>query len=201
MTRLILWRHGQTAWNAAGRIQGHTDVDLDATGRAQAEAAARILAQTRPEYLVSSDLRRAYDTAATLGRLVGLEVHTDKRLRERGYGAWEGLTRVEVAAKYPISWQQWLEGRPLQDHDIESHDDVGLRVSAAIADAVDTRNGTVIVVTHGGAARRVLDTLTGIPGFSEGIGGLGNCCWADVRRRGDSWRVHAYNVGEPTGQL
>src|SRR5690606_19337304 len=81
--RLILWRHGQTAWNVTGRVQGQTDVDLDETGVAQAAATAPRVAQYRPDLIVSSDLRRAARTAAALADVTGLPVEYDARLRER----------------------------------------------------------------------------------------------------------------------
>jgi probable phosphoglycerate mutase len=87
--RLVLWRHGQTQWNADGRFQGQSDIPLDAVGEQQAERAARLLAGLRPDGIVSSDLSRAMATAAPLARLTGLTVTTDKDLRERYGGLWE----------------------------------------------------------------------------------------------------------------
>lgn len=197
MTRLILWRHGRTSWNSIGRMQGQTDIDLDDLGRAQGAAAAQLLAAQQPERIVSSDLRRAYDTAHFLGRLTGLDVETDKRLRERSFGEWEGLTREEAASQYPETWKVWTAGRPLMAHGIESHDDVAHRMRAAIEEAVADRCGPVVIVTHGGSARRALTTLTGVAGIAEVIHGLDNCHWSELRLRNGSWRLHAHNVGEP----
>ena len=86
----MLWRHGQTTWNAERRFQGQSDIPLDATGQAQAERAARLLAGLRPDMIVSSDLSRAASTAAPLAQLTGLDVILDKDLRERHGGQWEG---------------------------------------------------------------------------------------------------------------
>jgi len=91
--RIVCLRHGQTLWNVEKRFQGHTDIALDETGVAQAARAASLLAALRPTMIVSSDLRRAFDTASALARLTGLDVAVDKALRERGGGEWEGLTR------------------------------------------------------------------------------------------------------------
>ena len=99
--RLVLWRHGQTAWNAERRFQGQSDIPLDEAGQAQAERAARLLAGLRPDLIVSSDLIRATGTAAPLARLTGLDVILDKDLRERHGGGWEGLTDAEIRARYP----------------------------------------------------------------------------------------------------
>ena len=82
----MLWRHGQTVWNAERRFQGQSDIALDDVGQAQAERAARLLAALRPDLIVSSDLSRAAQTAAPLSRLTGLAVTLDKDLRERSGG-------------------------------------------------------------------------------------------------------------------
>ncbi|NED79167.1 histidine phosphatase family protein, partial [Streptomyces sp. SID11233] len=80
--RIILWRHGQTAWNLERRFQGDTDVPLTETGRAQAKRAARLLASLQPDALIASDLGRAADTAGELAALTGLEITFDRGLRE-----------------------------------------------------------------------------------------------------------------------
>ena len=90
VTRLLPWRHGETEWNAAGRVQGQLDPELSDVGRAQAAVAAPRLAEQRPDAIVASDLRRAADTAAVLAALTGLEVTLDARLRERFHGEWQG---------------------------------------------------------------------------------------------------------------
>ena len=98
MTKTVLfWRHGQTDFNVAGRFQGQSDVPLNDTGRAQAEQAARRLAELGPELIVSSDLSRAAATADSLATLLGLEPVRDRRLRETAFGEWEGSSRAEVA--------------------------------------------------------------------------------------------------------
>src|SRR5512141_1224314 len=96
--RVVLWRHGRTAWNAETRFQGTTDVALDEVGVAQAERAARDLATLAPYRIVSSDLERARVTAETLAAMVGLTVETDPALRETYAGTWQGLTRDEIVA-------------------------------------------------------------------------------------------------------
>ena len=97
--RLVLVRHGQTAWNAAGRAQGHTDISLDDTGRQQAEEMAAVVADLRPALLVSSDLARARETAAFLEKATGLTAEEDARLREYDVGMRTGLTREEFAER------------------------------------------------------------------------------------------------------
>ena len=101
MTRLIVWRHGNTDWNAGNRVQGQTDIPLNELGREQAAAAAAMLAALKPDAIVASDLQRAARTAAALAALTGLPVRTDARLRERYFGQWQGLTMTEVADPVP----------------------------------------------------------------------------------------------------
>ncbi len=107
LLRLVLWRHGQTTYNAEHRFQGQRDVPLNAVGRAQARRAARHLATLSPAQIWSSDLVRASETAAALGKLTGLEVRLDKDLRERHGGAWEGLTTEEIRQRYPDDLAAW----------------------------------------------------------------------------------------------
>ena len=107
MTRLIIWRHGNTDWNAGDRVQGQSDSPLNARGRDQAAAAAPLLAALRPDAIVSSDLSRAADTAGALAAVTGLPVSFDARLRERHFGIWQGLTLDEIAERYPTEYAAW----------------------------------------------------------------------------------------------
>ena len=100
-TQLILVRHGRTVWNAADRIQGQADIELDDVGQDQARRVAPLLAAYRPDLIVCSDLVRAVQTAEPLARQTGLPVEYDARLRERHFGPWQGLTLPEVAEAYP----------------------------------------------------------------------------------------------------
>src|SRR3954454_4738790 len=110
VTRLVLVRHGQTAWNLEGRAQGHTDVGLDETGRAQATALAPYVAAMTPASLWSSDLARARQTADELAAATGLEVRLDARLREFDAGERAGLDVTEFAERFPEAHAAWLAG-------------------------------------------------------------------------------------------
>ena len=181
--RLLLWRHGLTAWNAEGRIQGQTDAELADEGVRQAEKAAELLAALGPAAIVSSDLSRARDTAEVLATRTGLPLRTDVRLRERHWGDWQGHTHAELAVSDPALYAAWRDGERIEVPGAESNETVG-------ADDV------VVVVSHGGAIRHSLGELLGAPsGFARHIGTLDNCRWADLRPRRDSWVLHAYNVG------
>lgn len=198
MTRLIVWRHGNTDWNASHRVQGQTDVPLNALGRQQAVDAADLLVKMRPDVLVSSDLRRAADTAAALAALTGLSVHHDQRLRERYFGAWQGLTMTEVAELHPQEHARWTAGGEIGG-DVENLDDLGKRVAEALQDAaaLTPPGGTVVVATHGAAARQGIGHLLGWPPEQlRTLRALQNCHWAELThdtKRG--WQIATYNVG------
>ena len=198
MTRLIVWRHGNTDWNASHRVQGQTDVPLNALGRQQAVDAAELLIKMRPDVLVSSDLQRAADTAAALAALAGLSVHLDKRLRERYFGSWQGLTMTEVAEVHPQEHARWTAGEEVGG-DVESLDDLGKRVAEALQDAaaMTPAGGTVVVTTHGAAARQGIGHLLGWRLEQlRTLRALQNCHWVELThdsRRG--WQVATYNVG------
>src|SRR6478609_3369380 len=94
---LVLLRHGRTAWNAEGRIQGQLDVEIDETGHAQAAAVAPHLAAPRPVALWSSDSARARQTAAYVAKEADLEPTYDARLREYFLAGWQGLSHADVS--------------------------------------------------------------------------------------------------------
>ncbi|GLY01481.1 MULTISPECIES: histidine phosphatase family protein [Actinoplanes] len=198
MTRLIVWRHGNTDWNAVGRFQGQTDIGLNDRGRRQAAEAAALLARKKPDALVSSDLSRAADTAAALAALTGLTVRHDERLRERSFGRWQGLTAQEVAEQSPEEYSLWKAGREVVGVDVESADDLSKRVSEGLQDAArQAPGGTIVVATHGGAARYGVAQLLGWPAEQvRTLRGLQNCHWVELTHdavRG--WQLSAYNVG------
>jgi probable phosphoglycerate mutase len=199
VSRLIAWRHGNTDWNAGNRVQGQTDVPLNELGKRQAVDAAKLLARLKPVAIVASDLRRAADTAAALAALTGLSVSYDPRLRERYFGPWQGLTMNQVAAQRPDEYARWTAGADVIGDDVETLDDLGKRVAEALADAAELAppGGTVVVATHGAAARQGVGHLLGWPVEQlRTLRALQNCHWVELTRdtkRG--WQVAAYNVG------
>jgi probable phosphoglycerate mutase len=156
-TRILATRHGQTAWNAALRIQGQLDIGLDDIGRWQAQRLALACADEAFDAVYSSDLARARDTAQALATAAGLEVRTDARLRERGFGVFEGLTYAEVESRFPD------QARRLRQRDAsfgpaggESLQAFYQRAVAAVAALAERHRGQhIAVVAHGG----VLDAL------------------------------------------
>jgi glucosyl-3-phosphoglycerate phosphatase len=199
----VLWRHGQTPWNAERRFQGQSDIPLDETGQAQAERAARLLAGLRPDLIVSSDLSRAAGTAAALARLTGLEVTLDKDLRERHGGRWEGLTDTEIRARYPVEHANWEppDGEPTtvvaERVAGAFHRIAGLLAGTLLADdGREGASGLAVVVSHGAALRLGMSRLLGMPDdlFSV-LGPLSNCSWSVLGRRRDRWRLLEHNAG------
>jgi glucosyl-3-phosphoglycerate phosphatase len=197
MTSLVLWRHGITDWNAGDRVQGQTDTPLNDRGREQAAIAAKRLAVLRPAAVVASDLRRAADTAAALAALTGLPVRLDARLRERYFGDWQGLTIAEIAQRYPAEYARWRAGEPDFGCGAESADDMAKRVGTALREVVDAAaGGTVVVATHGGAARHGIGEMVGWSDqVTRSLCGLGNCHWSELRLdRARGWRLRAHNL-------
>jgi probable phosphoglycerate mutase len=205
VTRLVLWRHGQTQANVSAIIQGTIDSELSDAGRAQASAAAPVLAALRPELIVSSDLRRAADTAAALARLTGVPVSYDVRLRERAYGEWQGLSATAIAERWPDGYARWRAGKPVGGNvGVEESEEIAKRVVAALQEVAATAAGrTAVVVTHASAAGHGTSALLGWPAsVARTLVNLANCHWTELRLdavRG--WQLVAHNVGfaEPRG--
>jgi probable phosphoglycerate mutase len=155
--RLLLIRHGETAWNAEHRIQGRLDVPLSATGIWQAGRLAQRLAGESLDAVVSSDLARAWMTAAPLADARGLTMIAEPRLRERAFGIFEGKTLYEIADRHPEEFAAWrARDVDWRIPDGESGAEFIDRVLGALRDIAETYAGrTAAVVTHGG----VLDVI------------------------------------------
>ncbi|MGA9869758.1 MAG: histidine phosphatase family protein [Rhodococcus sp. (in: high G+C Gram-positive bacteria)] len=155
MTYLALVRHGETDWNLHGRLQGSSDIPLNATGRAQAREAVSELRDRRWDLLVSSPLSRAAETADIIGSHLGIErsaVYPD--LAERHFGAAEGFTDYDAWSRWPHGRYPGLESRP---HLIER----GVRAVEEIAATYP--DSSVIAVAHGGVIRAILDAIRDTP--------------------------------------
>ena len=211
--RLVMLRHGQTEFNAGSRMQGQLDTELSELGRAQAIAAAGVLAKRQPVLIVSSDLRRAYDTAVALGERTGLRVQVDTRLRETHLGDWQGLTHDQVDAAAPGARLAWRNDATWAPHGGESRVDVAARglplVSELVAGepewGVDEPERPVVLVAHGGLIAALTAGLLGFPVANWPVlGGMGNASWVqlsghsaehvgdeDIRWRLDVWNASA----------
>ncbi len=152
MTLLYLVRHGETDWNAERRIQGSSDIPLNDTGRRQATETGRLLARRDWDGILASPLIRALDTARLISTEIGLgEPEIVPAFAERNYGAAEGLTGDEVDALYP-------DGAPVPGR--ETRAEVAERVVPRLLSIASSRPGqALLVVSHGGVIRAVLDTV------------------------------------------
>lgn len=196
--RVLLWRHGQTDWNMVNRFQGHSDIPLNDVGRYQVQHAAEILAGMNPTAIISSDLSRAYDTANSLAKLVGLSISTFENLRETNGGLWEGKTGKENRAEDFLNFIRWIDG---DDNPAgttgEKRSEVAARAVAVINEALSGKSDQLLVVaTHGGTARCVLGELLQLPLTHWGvIGGLSNASWSILERNPRQWNLIEHNAG------
>ncbi len=156
-TRILAIRHGETDWNRQGRIQGATDIALNAAGREQARRLGRALADEQIDAVYSSDLARAAQTAQVLARPRGLALQHDQRLRERAFGLFEGLTFGEIETRWPEQAKRWRQRDPEfgPGGGEVLHDFFARCVDAVKALAARHHGESIAVVAHGG----VLDCL------------------------------------------
>jgi len=157
--RLILLRHGESTWNAQGRMQGTADPPLSAAGRAQARALAPLLDGLEPDAVVTSDLRRARQTARALGLTTA---RPDPRWREADIGRWAGRLVDEVMAQEPEVHDGWLEGSAAPPGG-ETFADTCARIAAAVAELAASGSERALVITHGGPIRAACATVAGVP--------------------------------------
>lgn len=160
MIDLVLIRHGETAWNAERRLQGHLDVELNETGLRQAEALAQALQGERFDALYCSDLSRARMTAAPLAALQGLTPVADPAWRERCYGAFEGHRYDEIATLFPEAYAAMRERAkdyryPQGANTAETLLEFAARSVGALTRVLQSGARRIAVVTHGG----VLDCI------------------------------------------
>lgn len=156
VTHLILIRHGETAWNAERRLQGHLDIALNAEGERQAAAVARALDGAAIDAVVASDLQRASQTAHAIAAQHGLPVQVDRALRERCYGGFEGLLYAEIEQRFPQEFVKWQAREvdavlPAGANLGESFREFYARSTGAIlAQAARHPGQTLVLVAHGG---------------------------------------------------
>lgn len=195
--RMWLVRHGQSTWNAAGRVQGQSGEGLSMLGRRQAVAAAAWLAETiGTATVVSSDLARAHETAVPIAAALGADLAIDPALRERAFGAWEGRTAGELDAEADGLWQQWAAGVDVvAQAGGESNDVIVARVVPALRGHADAARAAgaddIVVVSHGGVIWHGLHALLGLPALT--LGGVGNASVTTLLFTGGRIWLDAYN--------
>jgi broad specificity phosphatase PhoE len=161
---LICVRHGQTAWNAQRRFQGHSDIPLDDEGRAQARGLAALLRGDQIDVAVSSDLSRAVETARIVLGDRAVPLQLDAAWREMQLGDWEGLTWDEILAANPdLVDMKEMTPRTYAARGGETFDDLCARIAGAVArvQAQTPANGTALVATHAGVLHALLRVLLG----------------------------------------
>jgi probable phosphoglycerate mutase len=168
-TDILLIRHGETAWNAERRLQGHLDIPLNDEGERQAALLARALAAETIDVLVASDLRRARQTAQAVADLRGLALDIEPALRERGYGGFEGLLYSEIEQRFPREFAAW------QARDVEAQLPPGRNVGESFRTFFDRATGaivalaaanpgkTIALVAHGGVLECAYRLAQGLP--------------------------------------
>ena len=166
---IFLIRHGETAWNRERRMQGHIDIPLNEEGLQQAQALGAALASEKPDAIYASDLQRALTTAQAVASAHQMSVIIDTDLRERCFGAFEGLMYEEVTQRYPEAYAQW------QARDLYARFPDGERKAETLHEfherSVDvlTRiarkhgSGRVVVVSHGGVLDCIYRAAIGMP--------------------------------------
>ena len=197
--RVVLLRHGQTAWNAEGRAQGHADPGLDDVGRNQAEAVAPVMAALDPTLLVTSDLARARETAALLEKETGLTALEDPRWREYDLGERTGLTLAEFGERMGTVFEGWWDVHAhVEVPGSETAEDVARRVVPAFEELLGRlgEEETAVVVTHGAALRIALAGILDWPlSTAGGFESMHNCGWAVLAETGAGrLRLASYNT-------
>jgi probable phosphoglycerate mutase len=198
MTIFFLVRHGETDWNTQGRWQGHTDIPLNAIGRAQAQRLAERLRDEGASFdiIYSSDLQRAWETASILGAALDLVPRPLPTLREIDVGGWGGLTHAEVLARDPDLLSRIDSGEDVRRGGTgERFVDLYRRVVDATERlATEHSKGRLMLVTHGGAMRALLlhaarDKADALPRPLQ----IGNTSIAVLRRAPSGWSIDAIN--------
>ncbi|MEY4524454.1 MAG: hypothetical protein RIR27_1530 [Pseudomonadota bacterium] len=196
-TKLCLIRHGETSWNTERRLQGHTDIPLNTKGVLQARQMAQALKNTKLffDVLYTSDLKRAADTANAIVELFGVEARVDSALRERHFGALQGLTIQEAPLLQPVIWQAHIT-RDLE-HDLEGGESIAqfaLRVQTALDKIQEQHSGkTILLVSHGGTLDMMYRIASKQALTTERVASVPNASlnWI-THRQGDGWSIEKW---------
>ncbi|MEN6460126.1 MAG: alpha-ribazole phosphatase [Syntrophomonas sp.] len=188
--RLILVRHGETAWNGEGKYLGQSNPGLNQKGKIQARKAARLLSGEEIDLVFSSDLLRAVETARVIADVHNVPVRTIPSLREIDFGAWEGLTFAEIQTCYPELLNEWLKDPfRVRIPDGETAEEVRCRViDAWNAVTLNASGGkTVVIVAHGGPLRILACHLTGVDLSRQWDFNLGHGETLGLLKNGDTY--------------
>ncbi len=196
ITRFCLVRHGETDWNAKRRLQGHTDIDLNARGLAQAEQMARAIKRINLAFdvLYTSDLQRAAKTAKAIEQLFSTSAITNVGLRERHLGALQGLTTDEAPQLEPDLWRSHLSRNVTEElRGGESIQQFADRINTAIEKIREQHLGkTVLLVSHGGALDMMYRIASNQPLDAEKAVAVPNASLNWISHDGRSWKVDGW---------
>ena len=194
VTTLVLVRHGETSWNAEGRIQGHTDIALNGLGVAQAEAVGKRLVRERFDAVYSSDLIRAFHTARPALSDPDRTIVKDQRLRERHLGVLQGLTGEAAMAGQPEAWKAFKSRDPdLELAGGESLGEFSRRVVGFVEDVLDRHaSSRVLVVTHGGVLDVAYRHAAGMPLSASRNFPIYNASVNVISHDGRHWRIESW---------
>ncbi len=156
---LYLVRHGETDWNRLKKIQGQTDVPLNETGKEQARKLAMRFSGIPVDFIYSSDLSRAYETGAEVGRTLGIPVHACDQLRERSFGRLEGYTAEEIERRFngfPQEREQMIA------YGMETKEETERRIYSRLKQLMEKHfREKILVVSHGGSIRSFVENIAG----------------------------------------
>lgn len=202
-TRFCVLRHGETAWNAARRIQGQLDPPLNARGRVQARSAARALAGHDFAALYSSDLLRARETAEVLGEALRLPALTREALRERHHGVFQGHHWADVPQRFPEIHARFAARQP--DEALgngESLRVLSARVLGCLDELARSHPGSeVLAVTHGGVLDILYREATGRALDAPRDFAIPNASVNWFQREPSGWRLLHWNACPDSGAL
>jgi probable phosphoglycerate mutase len=149
VTEILLIRHGETAWNAERRLQGHLDIPLNDTGRRQATALGQALLGEQLDAIIASDLLRARQTAQEVAAPRGMTVHIEPGVRERCYGAFEGMLYTDIGATYPEAFAAW------KARDVDARFPEGVNRAETLREFAERAVGTIGRIAKEGKYRKV----------------------------------------------
>jgi broad specificity phosphatase PhoE len=208
---LFLVRHGESVYNAEGRVQGQSDVELSPLGLRQADAIAEFLAGAGIDAIYSSPLRRAIQTAQPVAARLGLNVQTDDRLKELHAGVFQNLLWSEIEARFPNEFGLWRGEQPdVAIPQGESRRDLMIRGAAVLRSIRETPYRRVAIIAHGGIFAAALKALLQVPAevnpFSLFNGSISRLAWDKAPKlltlnELDHLRAAGINREDSTGAL
>jgi 2,3-bisphosphoglycerate-dependent phosphoglycerate mutase len=195
VTRVTLVRHGRTAWNAQARIQGQIDIPLDDTGRWQAQRMGQALAGEDIAIVYTSDLTRAAHTAKALADVLGVPIETDARLRERHFGAFEGMTFADLDVHHVDAARRWRTREPsFAPEGGESLIDFNQRSVDAVTRLARRHAGHhIAVVSHGGVLDAMYRAGSRVPLEQARSWHIGNASIHRMMLSAEGWTIVGWN--------